>query len=479
MAATQKIEKVMPLLLRLEKNKNDYFPQAVSLGPYHHGEPDLAFVEAFKPKAVELLVSGGPEIYDESFYRSKIVDIICQIRGCYEESTIGKYSDDEVAAMMIHDASLMIIYMEMSVLDETDQQPDELMMNKILAMMDHLGMLTLAILSRDLLLLQNQIPLCVVELLMDLRYGEGKGEYENLLNRYMNMAIFGEYRQKRVTRKPLHLVEAIHMLLVLDCEKTTRRCPWLCCFNAEEDQSDAASTTCCSCKLLKKADLESGGAETKTTHSHGITHRLRKSLACKNQGAAAAKKDNIKSFIHSFRSVTELKAKGIHFKPSPTQSLMDVNFKSNFFYATLQLPEWGVSTKTKVTFMNLVAYELSPNSPANGEVASYITFMKSLMERPEDVKELRERRIFINMLGSDEEVFNIYKDINTHGADNLEIFRAVKDDIQAHYNSSVKTWMAELIHTNFRSPWTITAFLAAVALLAISAGQLYYAVNPN
>ncbi|XP_057802044.1 UPF0481 protein At3g47200-like [Salvia miltiorrhiza] len=472
MAATQKIHKVQPLLLRLEKNQNDhYFPQAVSFGPYHHGEPDLAVVEAFKPMAVELFLSGSPKIYGESFYHNKIVGMIIEIRECYEDTTICKYSDDEVAAMMLRDASLMIIYMEMSTVTE---QPDELMMDKILPMMDHLGMLTLAILSRDLLLLQNQIPLCVVEVLMDLRYGIG--EYENLLSRYMNMALFGEYRQKRVSKKPLHLVEAIHMLLVLDCEKPSRRCPWLCCFSAEEDESGAAPTCCklLGCSRVKKADIESGGAET--TH-HAIIHRLLKSLPCKNQ-RAAAKKDNIKNFFHSFRSVTELKAKGIHFKPSPTQSLMDVNFKSNFFYGSLQLPEWGVSTKTKVTFMNLIAYELSPNSRANGEVASYITFMKSLMERPEDVKELREKRIFINMLGSDQEVFNIYKDINTHGANNPEIFRQVKDKIQAHYNSSIKTWMAELIHTNFRSPWTITAFLAAVVLLAISAGQLYYAVHP-
>ncbi|XP_057802041.1 UPF0481 protein At3g47200-like [Salvia miltiorrhiza] len=454
MAATDKIEKVQPLLVRLEKNKNDYFPQAVSFGPYHHGEPALAFVEAFKPKAVELFVSGGPERYDESsFYLDKIADIIDEIRECYEETTMRDYSDDELAAMMLRDASLMIIFMESAT-------GGAQMMGKIL---NHLGMLTLAILWRDLVLLQNQIPLVVVEVLMDLRYGKGKREYENLLHRYVNMVNFGDYnrQQRLLSRKPLHLVEAIHMLLVFDCkDQSPTCCKLLCCPRADHD-------------------LERGGAEA--THSHGIIHRLLKSLASKNQGAAAAKKDkfkNLKSMFHSFRSVTELKAKGIHFKPSPTQSLMDVSFKSNFFYGSLQLPEWVVTTKTKVIFTNLIAYELSPNSRTNLEVVSYISFMKSLMERPEDVKELREKRIFINLLGTDQEVFNTYKDIDTHGVSNPILFNAVKDNIQAHYNSSVKTWMAELIHTNFRSPWTMTAFLAAVTLLAISAAQLYYAVHP-
>lgn len=56
MAATGKIHKVQPLLLELETNKEDYLPVAVSFGPYHHGEPKLAFVEAFKPKVVQFFM---------------------------------------------------------------------------------------------------------------------------------------------------------------------------------------------------------------------------------------------------------------------------------------------------------------------------------------------------------------------------------------------------------------------------------------
>ncbi|XP_057802046.1 uncharacterized protein LOC131017342 [Salvia miltiorrhiza] len=360
---------------------------------------------------------------------------------------------------MLRDASLMIIYMETSTVTE---HPDELMMKKINAMMDHLGILTLAFMAHDMVLLDNQIALVVVKvlnLLMDLRYGEGRegeGQYEKLLNRFINMVIFGEYRQQIVlSRKPMHLLEAIHMVVV---------------FGGEDESGAAPTPTCCKLLCCPRADLESGAT------THGIIHRLLKSLACKTQGAAKNDYNSFINSIHSFRSVTELKAKGIHFRPGPT-SLMDVSFKSNFFYSTLHLREWILTPNTKVLFKNLVAYELSPGSPANREVTSYyITFMKSLIDRPEDVKELREKKIFINKLGSDQEVFNIYKDINTHGADNPMIFHAVKDKIQEHYNSNIKTWMAELIHNYFRSPWTMTAFLAAAALLAIS---FYHLVNFN
>ncbi|XP_042035230.1 uncharacterized protein LOC121781574 [Salvia splendens] len=324
----------------------------------------------------------------------------------------------------------------------TLEQLDDLMLDKLWAMRDELGMLiTLAILSRHLLLLHNQIPLFVMELLMDLRYGAGK--FDSLLNRYLCMAIYGEYREKIICSKPVHLVEAIHTLLVSEPEKTSHRCckckcTLLCCFKVTQE--------CYSSKLLccprVKKDLETGAPQ-------------------------------------ETNPVTELKAKGIHFKPNSTQSLMDVSFESGFFYGSLQLPQWGVSKKTRVTFMNLIAYEFSPKSPASGQVAAYISFMKSLIERPEGVKELREKKIFYNMLGRDEEVFNIYDDINTYGAENPMQFSKVRDKIQEHYNSRAKTWLAEILHTNFRSPWTTTEFLAALSVLGISAGQLYFSVPNN
>ncbi|KAG6391049.1 hypothetical protein SASPL_148796 [Salvia splendens] len=473
MAATGKIQKVQPLLLQLETNKEDYFPVTVSFGPYHHGEPELAFVEAFKPKAVQLFISGAPERYE--FYHTKVVNIIGDIRNCYEEASVASYSDDYLSEMMLRDASLMIIYMEISTLE----QIDELMLDKLRAMRDELGMLiTLAILSRDLLLLQNQIPLFVMELLMDLRYGAGK--FDSLLNRYLCMAIYGEYREKIVCSKHVHLVEAIHMLVVSEPEKTSHgccKCTLFSCFKVTQESNDAPNA-CYSCKLLccprVKKDLETGASQQTNP---GLIHQLLNFCTCKNN--RRAKEDNIKKFVHSFRSVTELKAKGIHFKPNSTQSLMDVSFESGFFYGSLQLPEWGVSKKTRVTFMNLIAYEFNPKSPASGQVAAYISFMKSLIEKPEDVKELREKKIFYNMLGSDEEVFNVYKDINTYGAENPMQFSKVRDKIQEHYNSRAKTWLAEILHTNFRSPWTATAFLAALAALGMSAGQLYFAVYPN
>ncbi|PIN25606.1 hypothetical protein CDL12_01656 [Handroanthus impetiginosus] len=106
----------------------------------------------------------------------------------------------------------------------------------------------------------------------------------------------------------------------------------------------------------------------------------------------------------------------------------------------------------RVFFLNMIAYELSPSSTSIAEVISCVSFMKSLIETPEDVKELQENKILFNTLGSDEQVLNVYKEIDTYNADNESIYQDGKDKIQAHCNSKAKTWMAELIHSYFHSP---------------------------
>ncbi|KAH0711214.1 hypothetical protein KY284_012641 [Solanum tuberosum] len=76
---------------------------------------------------------------------------------------------------------------------------------------------------------------------------------------------------------------------------------------------------------------------------------------------------------------------------------------------------------------------------------------------PNDVKELREEKIIFNTLGSDEEVVQVYKGLKPYGADDPLLFKNVKRNIQEHYNSKGKTWIAGLIDTYFNSPWSLTA----------------------
>lgn len=132
-----------------------------------------------------------------------------------------------------------------------------------------------------------------------------------------------------------------------------------------------------------------------------------------------------------------------------------------------------------VVFSNLIAFEMSPRMYNKFSVTSYFNFMKTLINNAKDVKVLREKGILISVLASDEEVLHVFKSIDTYGFSNFGLFYEVKMRINEHCNSKANTWMAELINTNFRSPWAVIALTAATFLLCLTFLQTYYTINPH
>lgn len=121
-----------------------------------------------------------------------------------------------------------------------------------------------------------------------------------------------------------------------------------------------------------------------------------------------------------FRSVTELMAAGISLKPSESCNLSEaIKFYGGFFAAELELPPLKIDDSTESKFLNLIAYEMCPdNIKANYEITSYIAFLDSLIDYPNDVKALRSAKIFHNFLGCDEDVAKVFNRIGTLLVDN-------------------------------------------------------------
>ncbi|KAL2501964.1 Plant protein of unknown function [Forsythia ovata] len=126
----------------------------------------------------------------------------------------------------------------------------------------------------------------------------------------------------------------------------------------------------------------------------------------------------------------------------------------------------------------MIAYKASPGSDVGFSIICYINFLKSLIVKPEDVKELREKKILFSNLDGDEQVVQVIKEIDTCGIYLATIFDDVKMRIEEHCSNKAKTWIAKLIHTYFRNPWTFIALLAAIFLLYLTFLQTYYTINP-
>ncbi|KAL0433145.1 UNVERIFIED_CONTAM: hypothetical protein Slati_2648800 [Sesamum latifolium] len=408
--SSRKIHKIPQLLRQGWHNSDVYDPKVVSFGPYHYGKPELQLCQEAKHFALQMFVEVGSNKSPEFFHRG-VLEVISDARSCYVEGSTDCYTDEQFAEMMLLDACFLIYYLNIGPQNQLSR----------FLMYSRLGELVFSLVNRDIFLLENQIPLQILMLLINLR--DGRNEAEEELSKFLHGSIWGQHTDYQIQeiqeprlKKPLHLLEAYHDVLVWD--------------------------------LTPEIQATNEDFDPKKHHK-------------------------------TFRSAKDLKAKGIHFKPSSKKSLKDINFKSFAFYGLLELPVWFVSNLSQVFFPNMIAYELCPYSPVGMTVTSYVDFMKSLVDSPTDVKELREKKILLTSLGSDEEVVRLFRDLNTYGMTSTYSFLDVEQRIQKHYYSKGKTWMAELINTYFSSPWSFIAWVAGLLLLILTTVQTYFTINPR
>ncbi|KAL0346198.1 UNVERIFIED_CONTAM: hypothetical protein Sradi_4451100 [Sesamum radiatum] len=368
--------------------------------------------EEFKAEILNRFVSDSGA-KDKGFFYNKILERIDEIRGCYEEDSTAVFSDEALAEMILLDACFTIYYLQSKYRDY-----------------HRLGTAVVIFMYRDILMLENQIPLWTIRLLIDLKYGKDKGEA--WFCEHLSTLTLGDDRLTQIPwdngDEPLHLLEACRRIILLGQEKATE------CIR----------------------DLDSRRKE------------LRQRRSFENM---------FKMATSQFRSVTDLKAKGVDFKPS-SNCLTDIRFRSYSFYGLLELPVRYVTNNSMVSFSNMIAFEMCPETDTGRDVISYVNFMKSLIETPGDVKVLREKGILFSRLGSDEEVVKMFKQMDTFGAEKSDQFLDVKMRIEQHCNSKAKTWMAELIHAYFLSPWTAVALFAATFLLCLTFLQTFYTIPP-
>ncbi|KAJ0915328.1 hypothetical protein HanPSC8_Chr06g0248601 [Helianthus annuus] len=168
-----RMEKVPPLLLKSEKgrrNSDCYEPVVVSIGPYHHNRPALARAEKYKLITLEQYCLRTKETI-KTLYNT-VFEVVHDARKCYIDGSTDAYSDHEFNQMMLRDACFILLYIELMPCAHTN-----VFLNN-----EYLGAIGFANIKRDLLLLENQIPFVVLEVLLKLRFPRDKGE--EVLNKF-------------------------------------------------------------------------------------------------------------------------------------------------------------------------------------------------------------------------------------------------------------------------------------------------------
>jgi hypothetical protein len=140
------IPRVPPEFREMKENTGCYEPKVVSIGPYHHGKKELEKMESLKTKIARQLVKDSSEVAEEMY--NKVKDLVSDARECYAEESTRQFNDVKFTQMMFLDGYFILQFLT----DKLGKQ--KLRKEEVVSV------------TRDLFLLENQLPFQVLISLM-------------------------------------------------------------------------------------------------------------------------------------------------------------------------------------------------------------------------------------------------------------------------------------------------------------------------
>ncbi|KAL2324174.1 hypothetical protein Fmac_023232 [Flemingia macrophylla] len=433
--STPKIQRVPNFLRQNDRFAKYRTPKLISFGPIHHKDPHLQHGEEFKLLWTSKFVTRYSRHTTKDTNQAthdlfeKIKGDMEELKKLFTEDAIleGGYDDNYLTWMFFVDGCSALYFME-----NVDMHHPEALNIKLDQLM---------YIWRDMYLLENQLPMRLLKLLLE--SGEGNLNYSLL-----NFQSMGVIKGLDMSVIPLYNSDAIHIL-------------------------DYFRSTITGLPMNENIPNQDDNLENVIQNA-----------------------PDYQISIYTYKNIRDLKAVGIGVKPCTTGenpfSWSNVHFLSNWLGGELRLPMFVFNDNTPYIFRNLLAYEMCPdNFHHKYECCSFFSFMDTLIDSAEDVKELRLSGTLINMLASDEELANFINELGDDLPTKLsDIFRTrsvafsakymnVKLQIEKHYSTKWRRWVAQGYNTYFGSPWSIITFLAALVALVLTSIQTWFTLHPK
>ncbi|KAJ0969293.1 hypothetical protein J5N97_022170 [Dioscorea zingiberensis] len=166
--------------------ETDLTPRVVSFGPYHHGNHSLKRIEEYKQKVlVHFLHRARRPLID---FKTAIEQVLEEVRGSYHHLEDEWIKDEErFVKLMIMDGCFTLEILRLDPATGDKSYPDH---DPIFSA--HGALHKLPYIKRDMLMLENQIPLLVLKVLMQVEAGESRqqqvtdGEINELVYKFYN-----------------------------------------------------------------------------------------------------------------------------------------------------------------------------------------------------------------------------------------------------------------------------------------------------
>ncbi|XP_039158828.1 UPF0481 protein At3g47200-like [Eucalyptus grandis] len=402
------IYKVPPSITRL--NWEAYQPQVVSFGPYHYHEVHLHPMKEHKHRALlHFLNRSGKSL--ERFFES-LREVVQKLEDSYDkldEKKWKKGTGGKFLELMITDGCFMLEIMRTATSGEKDNgyAPNDPIFS--IHRLEYIA----PYIRRDMLLLENQLPMLVLYQLVAIANDGKEDDVNELIGKFY---FLDENKNFTGLGRRLHVMDVYRKGMLMKSEE-----------------------------VQHEGELDMGPEDMKIS---------------------AKKTEPI------IWSVIELTEAGIKFKKRKTNSLKDISFARGF----LKLPVIKVDDTTESMFLNVMTFERL-HIGAGNEVTSYVTFMDKIINDRQDVALLHTEGIIQNDFGSDKAVAKLFNslctDVTLPSNENLD---GVQQKISEHCKEPWNKWRAILNRTYFRSPWTILSLTAALFLFALTIMQAVYTV---
>lgn len=375
----------IPVNIR-ERDKMFYEPQVVSIGPFYRGRENLRAMEEQKIYLLRDFLNRYHEI-DIKMLVEEMRLLEDPARRCYAERI--DLDSREFVEMLLLDGCFILE----NVVKWLNNEPDCL---------KHVRWATEGIFV-DLFLVENQIPFFVVMKLISLIQPDEEKSVEllDLLVKYI--ASFGVSRFLGIVPFPLE-VHSVH---------EARNLVHLCY------------------QLLMPKRMSYQSNPKHIAPASSTRRRLFSSLKlciCPQANQGDVKQINEEP-IYVFPCATELLQLGIIFKPkkSPTD-LFNITFQDG----VIEMPPLSLDPHTKISLLNIVAFEQSNGENEFLPFTSYVALMENLVKTSKDVVVLRRCGIIYTLDPSEEETAVFFNhagqvctlDYNNHYFVNL--FREIK-----------------------------------------------------
>ncbi|KAK1417209.1 hypothetical protein QVD17_26333 [Tagetes erecta] len=401
-----------------------YAPLAIALGPYHHFETRLYQMERFKVAAVKAILTPDQVLTFESLVIKRLIENQPMTRACYH-----KYIDlyDDTLAWIFAIDGLFLIGLFTHYVDISTLMPKKLINNGVL--------------YRDIMVLENQLPLCLLDEIWQALHlsssshdQNGDNELISMMRKFcevhspLKLAKDFNYRVETTTRY-LHLLDLMHHLIVnnQDAAPQPPQVEILLFSNNNDDITIVKED-----KLTENVERDHPIKVIKNITWEKISNLL--GLEISQQVKEDEDDDDLRILTEiDVPSVTSLsKHAQIDFCYT-NGGIKDVKFDKN--KGILYLPILTLHDYSEVMLRNLLAYEVAARSRSMREIARYIDLMSGIVDTKEDVKLLRDVGIIRGSM-NDKEIVDMLNGMNKSGGGKYIISgNKTVEQVKEYYNN--------------------------------------------